>query len=254
MIEIAREAAIEAGKVVLSRKGTSLSIERKGTVDDITTEADKVSERKILEILQRSFSKHNFWSEELGKVDNGSEYTWVIDPIDGTGPYFSGMPTYGISIGLLKKEQPVLGVLNFPSLDNVYWATRGEGAFKNGERIEVSGEKVLEKTMVGFDFAWIDMREKEVENLLKPLVGKVRYAPILGCTIAGLAYVAEGVYGAYLHWAYSWDYVAGVSIIEEAGGRVTDEKGNKINWLNETMTVVASNGLTHDKILSLIKK
>lgn len=255
MIEVAKEAAIKAGKIVVAYRGGKHSIERKGTADNIATEADVASQTKILHILQSSFPKHNFLAEEKGaRIDNGSEYTWVIDPLDGTGPYFSGLPTFGVSIGLLKGKKPVLGVLNFPVLGNLYWAARGKGAYRNGKRITVSKEKRLEKVMVGYDFAWMDMRDKELDTLLRSLVSKVRYTPMLGCTIAGVSYVAEGAYGAYIHWAYSWDYVAGVAILEEAGGKVTDEKGDKIDWLKETMTVVASNGYLHKKILSQLNR
>jgi len=255
MLEIAKEVAIKAGEIVVSYREGKHSVERKGTADNITTEADVASQAKILQILQASFPKYNFLSEEKeGRIDNGSEYTWVIDPLDGTGPYYSGLPTFGVSIGLLRGSEPILGVLNFPVLNNVYWAAKGEGAYKNGKKITVSKETRLEKAMLGYDFAWMDMRDKEVDSLLRPLVSKVRYTPMLGCTIAGISYVAEGAYGGYIHWAYSWDYVAGVAILEEAGGKVTDEKGNKINWLNETMTVVASNGYLHKKILSLLNR
>lgn len=152
----------------------------------------------------------------------------------------------------MKNGEPILGVLNFPSLNNLYWSYSGKGAYKNDNKIRVNDKKELAQVMVGYDFAWMDMREEELEKLVKPLVAKVRYTPILGCTIAGLTYVAEGVYGAYIHWAYAWDFIAGVAIIQESGGKVTNIKGRKINWLDETMTVVASNGLIHDKVLKLI--
>ena len=85
---------------------TSYFVKRKGTADNITIDVDKASERKILDILKSKFPKHNFLSEEAGKEDNNSDYCWVIDPIDGTGSYFSGMPTYGVSIGLLRNGEP----------------------------------------------------------------------------------------------------------------------------------------------------
>jgi myo-inositol-1(or 4)-monophosphatase len=253
MIEIAKDAAYSAGKIILSSWGGRHSVERKGGSDNIVTEADVASERKILQILQKHFPGHNFISEEAGEIDNGSDYTWVIDPLDGTGPYFSGLPLFGVSIGLLKGQEPLLGVLDFPALGNLYWAEKGRGAFKNGRELHVSSNSQLKEVMVGFDFAWMDMRDKEVDTLIRPIVTKARYTPILGCTIAGMAYVAEGAYGGYIHWAYNWDYVAGVAILEEVGGKVTDNRGEKINWLDKTMTVVASNGLIHEKLLSLLR-
>ncbi len=256
MIEIAKRAALEAGRIALKRRFARHSIERKGSADNFATESDFLCQQKILEILQSKFSKHNYRSEEKGggNINNGSEFTWVIDPIDGTGPYFSGLPTFGISVGLLKGGKPFLGVLNFPALDSIYWAEEGRGAFLNRERIRVIQERDLRKVMVGFDLGWMGEREEEIRGLILPLADRVRYTPILGCTIAGLAYVAQGVYGAYLHWAYPWDFAAGAAIIGEAGGKITDYEGREIDWTKDDISVLASNGLIHDEIIKLIKK
>ena len=254
MIKLAKQVAQEAGEIILKRRFVTHSVKRKDTKDNIVTEADVLAEKEILRILTKEFPKHNYITEESGKINNDSEFTWVIDPLDGTGPYFSGLPTYGVSIGLLKKGLPHLGVLHFPTLDSTYWAEKGKGAFMNGKRIKVSGNSDLKDVMVGFDLGWMGKREGEVDNLIKPLVDKVRYTPILGCTISGLAYVAQGIYGGYIHWAYPWDFVGGVVIIEEAGGKVTDYQRKQVNWLKKDMQVFASNGLVHDKILRLINK
>ncbi len=109
MIEIAKRAAIHAGRKVLfvrPRGLTSMSKERLG---DFATEADLLSEKIILEELRKHFPDHNYLSEEAGRSDNGSEFTWVIDPLDGTTPYTAGLSTFAISIGLLKRFQPILG-------------------------------------------------------------------------------------------------------------------------------------------------
>lgn len=158
MIEVAKRAATEAGEITLKRRYSRYSVERKGTADNIATEVDRESEKRILEILRAEFPKHNFLSEEVGKEDNGSEYWWVIDPIDGTGPYFSGMPTFGISIGLLKNGKPHLGIINFPALNNLYWSVEEKGAFKNEQKIQVSSDTDLSKVMVGFDLGWMGER------------------------------------------------------------------------------------------------
>jgi len=106
MIEVAKRASLEAGEITLARRFANHSVKRKGTVDNIATEVDKASEARILKVLKSEFPNHNYLSEETGGEDNGSDYWWVIDPIDGTGPYFSGMPTFGISIGLLRSRIP----------------------------------------------------------------------------------------------------------------------------------------------------
>lgn len=253
MIEVAKEASIKAGEITLSLRGKSLAIKSKERVGDFTTEADLSSEKEILRILKSSFPKHNFLSEEVGKIDNGSEYCWVIDPLDGTIPYSSGLPIFGISIGLLKEGQPLLGVINLPALGSLFWAEKGKGAFLNGERTRVSDKKELIKSVVGLDLAYAGMRRKELERLAAPIVDEVRYPPILGCATAGAAYVASAVYDAYLHSAHPWDYAAGAVIIKEAGGKVTDFKGKPIDWSKDWIDFFASNGYLHDKILSLIR-
>lgn len=252
-LDVAKKAVLESGEVVSKLREKKHTVLVKGDQSNIATEADSASEKIIYEAINSRFPKHNFWSEELGRVDNGSDYWWIVDPVDGTGPYFSGMPTYGISVGLVREGEPVLGILNFPTLNNMYWGTKGGGAFKNGKRIHVSSEEKLEKVMVGYDFSWMDMRVHELENYVQPLVDKVRYSPILGCTIAGLAYVSEGIYGGYIHGANNWDFAAGIVIVEEAGGKVTDLKGKKLNILNEKITLFASNGKIHSEVLSQLK-
>lgn len=253
MIEVAKYAALEAGKILLSMQGKKLTANRKGTKDNFATEADIKSEKRILQLLKSKFPKHDFLSEEYGKIDNKSDYCWVIDPLDGTTNYFLGLPTYGVSIGLLENGIPYLGVINIPQSKSLYWTIKGSGAFKNGQKIFVNSETDLSKLMIGFELAWIGERAKEAKKIILPLIDKTRYSPILGCTVAGLSYVAEGIFGGYIHQAFPWDFVAGAAIIEEAGGLVTDYKGKPVNWLSGSMSVLASNGKIHNKILSLLR-
>ena len=234
-------------------RGEKLNARIKGDSSSIVTKADLESEKLIFEILKSSFPKHNFVSEEKGRENNNSEYTWVIDPLDGTGPYFSGMPNFGVSVGLLKGKVPIVGVINLPALRILAWAEAGKGAYLNGERTRVSRQKEIGKAMVGFDLAWQRQRGEEIDKLLRPLAPKVRYTPILGCTVNGLVNLACGIYDAYVHWAYQWDYVAGAVIVNEAGGKLTDYQGKEIDWSEETMSVLASNGLLHRKIVNLIR-
>src|SRR3989344_8884472 len=137
MLEVAKKAANEAGEVVLKLRD-NLKVKTKSNDSDVLTQADLASEKIILATLKSSFPKYNYLSEEVGKEDNKSEYTWVIDPIDGTLSYASGLPFFGISIGLLKNNKPFIGVINLPALKSLYWAENGKGAFLNGKRIKVS--------------------------------------------------------------------------------------------------------------------
>jgi myo-inositol-1(or 4)-monophosphatase len=254
MIEVAKKAALTAGKIVLSKRGKGLTTRVKIAASDITTEADTLSEKAIVKILQKAFPDHSFILEESDDIEKGSEYYWVIDPLDGTIPYFHQLPTFGISIGLLHKGKPILGVINLPALDCLYWAEKGNGSFLNNEKIHVSDTNKLIDAVIGFDLAHVGDRQDEVTKLIYPLVDNVRYTPILGCTVAGLVYVASGVYDAYIHWAYPWDFVAGAIIVEEAGGKISDYSGKSINWMNKNMSVLTSNGLLHNKIAKSIEK
>lgn len=253
MIEVAKKAAVEAGKIALSLRDKQHTVKEKTNLSDITTEADIAAEKEILKILKSSFPGHSYLSEEIGAENNGSDFQWIIDPIDGTLAYFSGLPTFGVSIGLLKKGEPYLGVINLPALDNLCWAEKGKGAFLNNKKIETSDKKDLDRSIVGFAFGFAGTRVKETKKLLIPLVDKVRYPPISACTAVGLVYVAQGIYDAFIHSAYPWDFVAGAVIIKEAGGKMTDYEGKSIDWSKDWIDFFASNGHLHNKILSLIK-
>lgn len=253
MIEVAKKAALSAGKIALFLSGKRHTFISKKKLGDFTTEADLKSEREILRILQSSFPTHNYLSEEIGEKDNGSSYRWVIDPIDGTIPYSSGLPTYGISIGLLKKRKPILGVINLPALGLLFWAEAGRGAYLNGKRIRVSKKGDLIESVIGFGLAHAGGRKEELKRIVEPIADKVRYMPDVGSTVLPLCYVACGFYDGYLHSAYPWDYVAGAAIIEEAGGEITDFGGKPIDWSKDWIDLLASNAVLHDKLCQLIK-
>lgn len=253
MIEVVKKAAIQAGRKIVFLRKRGLTFKSKERYGDFVTDADITSEKIILSELHKHFPNHNFVSEEAGKTDNRSQYTWVIDPLDGTTPYSSGMPTFSISIGLIRDGQPILGVVNLPALDSLFWAERGKGTFLNGKKINVSDKKELIKCVVGLDVPYIGTRREAIERLLLPLADKVRYPPMLACASVGGVYVASGILDAYLHSAYPWDYAAAFLIVTEAGGKVTDYNGKPIDWSKDSIDFFASNGLIHDEILSLIK-
>jgi myo-inositol-1(or 4)-monophosphatase len=253
MIDIAKKAAIEAGKEILSLRNKNLKIRKKGNDGDFATEADDSAEKIILEILKKDFPDFNYLSEESGKENNGSEYTWVIDPLDGTMSFSSGLDNFGVSIGLLKGYKPYLGVVNLPVSEELYWAVEGSGAYLNGEEIKVNDVSSLKDAVVGFDLAHQGQRKDEIEKVIAKFVDEVRYPPNYGATVTGLCYVAKGTFGGYMHSAYPWDFAAGSKIVEEAGGKVTDFAGEQVDWRKEWVDVVATNGKIHTEILKVIK-
>lgn len=254
MIEVAKRAAIAAGEISLNLRGNNHKILDKGKPSDFATEVDILSEKVILETLKEAFPNHGFLMEESGVQNVNSEFVWVIDPLDGTISYSSGLPIYGISIGLLKNNEPILGVINLPALSQLYWAEKDNGAFLNEKAIQVNDNSSLLKAVVGSDLGHTGGRKKEIKELFLPLSEEIRYLNLLGSAAAGMVYVSSGLYSAYIHKAYRWDYAAGVVITKEAGGKVTDYRGNSLDWSKEMLEVVASNGLIHNQILDIIKK
>src|SRR3989304_3479707 len=229
MLDVVKTAAIHAGRKVLLKRPKGLTYTSKERLGDFATDADTDSQTIIITELQRRFPRHNFVAEEDSlRVDNHSEYTWVIDPLDGTIPDSSGLPIFGISIGLLKDSKPVLGVVNLPQQGWLFWAEKAKGAFMNGERIRVSDKKELIKCVVGFDYAYPGMRQEELTALISPVVDKVRYPPMLGSAVAACSFVAKGILDGYLHSAHPWDYAAAAVLVTETGGRVSDFQGQPI--------------------------
>lgn len=254
-LKVAKQAALEAGKVIQKHSGkiSQKSIKNED-VSDVSTDADLAAEKTIVSILEKTFPNHNVISEEDEKTDRGSEYTWVIDPLDGSFSFMVNMPTYGVSIGLLKDNQPVLGVLFLVALNRLYWAQEGKGAYMNGKSIKVTGKDKLDGSAVVLDLGHRAKRQEKLDLYVNSLITKVGYDYSLGSAVADLGFVAEGILDVSVAQAWIWDFVAGTVIVREAGGVVTDFDGNEPNWTKERLEIVASNGLIHDQILEALKK
>jgi len=255
-LQVVKSACQKAGEKVLLMQNKLKSIKnKKGRIDDFVTDADIASEKIIVEAINANFPKHAILSEEDNDKDIESDYLWVIDPIDGTTIYTAGMPTVAISVGLLFKNKPILGVVNLPALNSLYWAQKGKGAYVGGKKIKVSNKKRLIHSVVGSDFKIIDARVEEFKKTNLPLFAKVRTMPMLGSAVLGTVFVAHGIYDAYIHRAHPWDFIASALIVKEAGGKITDYKGKTIqNWLQYNIDIIASNGIIHDQILSQLNK
>lgn len=180
----------------------------------------------------------------------------MVDPLDGTTPFVSGLEYWGVSIGLLKNQKPFLGAIYIPKKNWLFSAGEGKGSFLNGKPIAVSANKDLSKAVLGFDLGHKGARELDVTKSILPLINEVRYMPCFACATLGQALVATGVYDAYIHHrAFPWDLCAGTIIVQEARGKVTDHEGNPLDWTKkENMSVLASNGLLHKEILRAIQK
>lgn len=253
-LKVAKQAALEAGKVISSYAGKAHQKNIKhGDSSDFVTEADLASEKIITKIIQQNFPKHNIVGEEDGKVDNGSEYTWVIDPIDGTFSFEIGYPSYGISIGLLKNNEPIVGVIYQVATSDLYSAENGKGAYLNDQKINVSTREKVEEAAVVLDMGHMQKRSVKFDLYIKPLLFKIGYPYSIGSAVGCLSLIAKGVFDGVINQAWVWDFVAGTVIVREAGGKVTDFAGQEPDWSKERLNIVASNGLIHDQILEVLK-
>ncbi len=248
-LEAAISAAKEAGGVLREGFGWQHSVKYKGEVD-IVTEVDEQSERVIGEVLLGAFPAYGMLAEEGGGLAGKEDARWIVDPLDGTTNYAHGLPIFCVSIALEKGGEVVLGVVHDPTREETYVAERGGGATLNGEPIAVSDTDELARALLGTSFPddpeEIPMGLDLFERFTDPARGLRR----LGSGALDLCYVAAGrLDGCYEQGFSAWDVAAGALIVEEAGGKVTDYLGGKLDF--EDKGLVASNGLLHRPLVSV---
>lgn len=249
-LNVAIEAAREAGGFLLENFGQTKKIERK--VDQsLVTEIDRESERIITKILRSSFPNHGIVGEEGASRESSGEdgYLWVVDPLDGTHNFVKGIGMCGVSIGLIRGEEFIAGVINLPSYGELYWAEKGAGAFKNGERIGVSAVNELRDCTVSYDSGMRSGADRKID-VLKKLAPEVLNVRMFGASVRNLTYLAEGKVDAVIEFDDKiWDFTGGAVIVLEAGGRITDHSGRPFSPQNNCY--LASNGPIHDSLLEM---
>lgn len=248
-LEIATEAAIAAGEVLLSYLGNIGTATQKGRPGDLVTVADKASEAVVLEILQRHFPTHAILAEESGKLGLAeSQYLWAIDPLDGTTNYAHQYPFFAVSIGLLIAGVPEVGVIFDPFHQELFRAAKGLGATKNRRPIQVSTTNQLSESLLVSGFAYdrhetIDNNYAEFCHLTHITQGVRRS----GSAALDLAHVACGrVDGYWERGIAPWDVSAGVILLQEAGGKVTAYDESLLSI--ESGRILATNGLIHHSL------
>lgn len=236
------EIAKKAGKFISEAKGTLLhsQIETKG-MNDFVTRVDKESEWLIVSALQQLFPGSDFLAEEQSAVRSGAEYTWIIDPLDGTTNFIHGLPCFCVSIGLVKNDFPVLGVIYEVNQDECFYAWQGGGAWLNGKPIQCTGRTALAESLLVTGFPYYDYSKiDEYLALFKYLMQHSRGMRRLGSAAADLAYVAAGRCDAFYEYSLkAWDVAAGAVIVREAGGVVTDFSGENGFLFNQEIIASA---------------
>lgn len=244
------QAALEAGGILQKGFETSFQIDRKEGAHNLVTEYDKLSEETIIKAIKQIFPSHQFLAEESGKGGKDSEVLWIIDPLDGTVNFAHNIPIFSVSIATMVKGEVVSGVVYHPMLQELFVAEKGRGAYRNGKRLTVAKESSIEKAILvtGFPYNIKENPENCIDHIAYFLSLGV---PIrrLGSAALDLSYVAAGRFEGYFEASLQpWDVAAGQLIVEEAGGKVTDYKGNKRDVL-DTKSMLASNGHLHSTLL-----
>lgn len=241
-LEVAKHIAQEVGEFILSRTQNLGRIEAKSSPIDVVTEVDKEAQQRIATALQEAFPEDAIWGEESTEPLKDFSHTWVIDPIDGTSNYIHGLPFYTVSIAYFLEGKPVLGVLFAPALGELFWALRGNGAFRNGERIRVSGVRSLHEAIFVTGFPHTKRRFEVMAPIYEYLLGECQALRSFGSAALGLAYVACGKCEGYLQLGISfYDVAAGVCLVEEAGGTAQELSGKP--WSYVSRSICVSNGL-----------
>lgn len=246
------KALLEAGRLVKKAGQKPISVEYKSPVS-LVTETDKKAEQIIIETIRRKFPNHSILAEESEPSGNSNK-KWIIDPIDGTTSFAHKVPFSCVSIGYEEDGTMKVGGVWNPFIDELFWAERGKGARLNGKKIKVSNAKHLGESLLATGFPY-DRREKTkyylkfVEEFMLRTHGLRR----LGSSALDLCYVACGRFDGY--WEFNlqpWDQAAGVLIVQEAGGQLSNFLGKPMS-IYERQTL-ASNGKIHGEMLKIIKK
>ena len=255
MLDFAIQTARDAGRILAERFGRKIEISNKSEID-LVTESDLASERLIIDRIKTYYPRHAILAEESGSSEPSdserkSDWRWIIDPLDGTTNYAHGYPCFCVSIGLECRGRMEIGVVYDPLRDEMFSAERGQGAALNGRRIRVSPTPSLARALLCTGFPY-DVRERSefarhFANFIMTAQGVRRD----GAAALDLAYVAAGRFdGFWEEGLKPWDVAAGVLIIEEAGGRVSNYANQQFNIF--TPPILASNGLIHEEMMRVL--
>jgi myo-inositol-1(or 4)-monophosphatase len=251
-LDTAVEIAREAGALLSRYLERHIGFELKGE-HDLVTEADRQSEKLIVERLRSRFPAHSIVAEEGGGIDHGSEYRWYVDPLDGTTNFAHGFPVFNVTLGLERKGEIVAGVVYDPTRDEMFTAERGGGAWLNNRRVRVSSAGRIDESLVATGFPSF-RRHKNVNvhfyYQLAMISHGVRRA---GAAALDLAYVACGRLEAFWEFGLKpWDMAAGTLLVQEAGGVCSDMKGGPMGMPGPHL--LADNALIHESMVELFRE
>jgi len=220
---------------------------------DFVSNSDKNVEKIIISELQKARPDYSILSEEIGEIKKSKEFKWIIDPIDGTSNFLHGIPHFAISIGLEQNNEIISGIIFDPIKNEMFTAEKGNGSYLNNQRMRVSARSKLEDCIIFTGGPKNQTKDKDLAlEEYKKFSSKV-YIPIrkMGSAALDMAYVAAGRSDGFWHRNLNyWDIAAGIIIVKEAGGFVTDFKGN--NKYVENKTILAANSKINEEMVEFL--
>ncbi len=254
-INVMVKACRRASKILIRDFGEieNLQVSLKGPGDFVTT-SDKKIEKILIEELQKARPNYSILSEEIGELKNDEEFKWIIDPIDGTSNFLHGIPHFAISIGLEHDNEIICGIIYDPIKDEMFAAEKGNGSYMNNQRIRVSSRSKLQDCIVftgGPKYGSKDreLTMKEYNNFSSKVLIPIRK---LGSASLDMAYVAAGRCDGF--WQRNlnyWDIAAGIILVKESGGFVTDFRGE--NEYIQNKTILATNSKINNEMIEVLK-
>ncbi len=255
MINVAIEAAREAGMFLRYSVGRVRRVEiKEGEERNLVSEIDRGAEERIISIIRRHFPAHGILAEESGASSPDAEYKWIIDPLDGTTNFLHGLPVFCVTIGIEHQGEIIAGVVYDPNQDVLYTAEKGKGAYMNGRRMSVSttGKLIDSLLMTGFPYDIAKNPDHAVEHFVDFLM-EAQGIRRFGSAALDLCYVAagrlDGFWEVNLH---PWDMAAGILLVAEAGGKVSNFDGAPLDIYGRK--IVASNGAIHEAMVRVLAR
>jgi myo-inositol-1(or 4)-monophosphatase len=254
------EVVQTAGKILLQYFGRIVSVRQKEHPSSVVCDADVAAEKYIVQQIRTRFPKDSIIAEESGYCCGSSDYTWVIDPLDGTSNFVAVIPWFGVQIGVLRKSSPVAAAIYVPTEEALYFAELGHGVFRNRKRVTVTAERKLKNVLCAFGFDPTANRRRGRENteLLRRVSGGVRNIRATNSLI-DFCYAMEGRFGGCINLNTKiWDIVPVSLMLPEAGGKLTDLKGSKIQFrldeIDHSYAVLGASRALHPQLRALVCK
>ncbi len=255
LLALARKAAAAGATEVMKGWDRPMDVTHKGVVD-LVTEYDKASEETIFSIIRETRPDDAILAEEGGLTKGHSRVSWLVDPLDGTTNFSHGLPLFGVSVAALEEGVPVAGVVHLPAMGWEFYAARGMGAFMNEVPMHVSSISNLTDALAVTGFPYSRRRQAHrIAGYVEHFLTRVQGLRRLGAAAVDLCLVARGWLDVF--WEFelnAWDLAAGIVILQEAGGLVTDWSGGPVDQVLQSGQVAASNGTLHAELTASLEE